>query len=58
MRKHKKLNRFMYPGPLYVSMASKKAATPATQMRLKDNPSRADLRRTTPPIVRLLRKLR
>lgn len=48
----------MYPGSVYGSMARKKAATPATQMRLKDNPSSADLRRTTPPIVRLLRKFR
>ena len=39
-------------------MASKRAANPASQMRLKDNPSSTDLRRTTPPIVRLLRKFR
>ena len=39
-------------------MANEKPATPATRMTLKDNPSSADLGRTTSPIVRLLRKFR
>jgi hypothetical protein len=58
MRKHKNLNRFIRPRPFYVSMASKQPASPATLLRLKDNPAEADLRRTTSPIARLVQKLR
>lgn len=39
-------------------MASKKPASAATLMTLKDNPAKDDLRRTTSPFARLLRKLR